>query len=44
MNKKLYENGKIKIYYCSKDEYVLTEIEKALIEAKDSIIDYFNIQ
>ena len=44
MNKKLYENGKIKIYYCSKDEKVVTEIEKAVIEGKDAIIDYFNIQ
>ena len=44
MNKKLYENGKIKIYYCNEDEKVVTEIQKAVIEGKDAIIDYFNIQ
>lgn len=44
MNKKLYENEKIKIYYFSKDEEVIPDIEKAIIEGKNTIIEYFNIQ
>lgn len=44
MNKKLYLNGNIKIYYCSEDEDVIKDIEKAIIEGKNTIIEYFNIQ